>query len=162
VTVPALGNRGIGAAMPANFLEIADCHRRLAAQQMALAHAARDRGDFSTAEFFRQQAARYIEAAEEQRIAMSHAPGQAAVRPLARSWTEPDRIAKTTRRTTKAKAHRPAKTRQPLSVPGLSALRRCAGHLAVALQHSLSGLRVSVSSLSLPPSRPAHASQLRG
>ena len=153
--------------MPANFGEIANYHSRLAAQHIALAQAARDRGDLNAAEYNRQLAARYIEAAEEQRMAMSHAPGQLVAAQPSRPWTQkasqPARSAAKTARVVAVKlAAKSASRRIPLAAACLSRLRRGAGSLANALRQSLSSAHASLERISLPDSPPAHATQLRG
>ncbi len=116
--------------MPANFGEIASYHNRLAAQYLALARTAHKEGDLSLADYNTQMAARYIEAAEEQRTAMSELPGRPAAQPAPRPWI-------------------PAPKRAPLATACLSAIRRGAGSIAAALQHSISRRSASIQSLSL-------------
>lgn len=153
--------------MPANFGEIANYHSRLAAQHMALAQAARDAGDDNTAEYNRQLAARYIEAAEEQKLSMSQAPGYAAVNQAPRPWAQqgkpaakpaPKLAPKPVLKAASSRTVKPA----PLTVTCLSALCRGAGSLAATLQQSLARANASLQRLSLPDSPPAPAPGLRG
>lgn len=62
--------------MPANFGEIATYHQQEAARHYALAQAARDRGCLAEAEYQAGQAARWDEAAQEQKIGMRQAPSR--------------------------------------------------------------------------------------
>jgi hypothetical protein len=64
--------------MPADFGEIASYHRQEAIRYAALAQAARSRGNHSEAEYMANQAARYAEAADEQKAGMSREPGRMA------------------------------------------------------------------------------------
>jgi hypothetical protein len=145
--------------MPANFGEIANYHQRLAAQHLALAKAARDAGDINTAEYNHQLAARYVEAAEEQRMAMSVAPGQQA------AYQTPCRLATETNcATTRAPklASKPSPKRIPIAVTCLSALCRGAGSVAASLQQSLTKANASLQGLALTEPSPAPAPQMRG
>jgi len=144
--------------MPANFGEIATYHSRLAVQHMALAQAARDRGDLNAAEYNRELAARYIEAAEEQKTAMSQAPDRRAANQARRPWTQ--KPSQALNPTTARPAQKADPGRTPLALTCLSALRRGAGSVATALPQSLSHAHVSLQNLSLPDAPPAP--QLRG
>jgi hypothetical protein len=62
--------------MPANFGEIATYHQEEAARHYALAQAARDRGSLAEAEYQDGLAARWEEAAQEQKIGMRQAPSR--------------------------------------------------------------------------------------
>ncbi len=72
--------------MPANFGEIAGYHSLIAARYAALAQAAREQGDIATANYHAGQAARYVQAAQEQRIAMRQAPGRSIEQEKPRRW----------------------------------------------------------------------------
>jgi hypothetical protein len=61
--------------MPADFGEIASYHRQEAIRYAALAQAARSHGNHGEAEYMENQAARYAEAAREQKAGMSREPG---------------------------------------------------------------------------------------
>jgi hypothetical protein len=62
--------------MPANFGEIATYHQEEAARHYALAQAARDRGCLAEADYQAGLAARWDEAAQEQKIGMRQAPSR--------------------------------------------------------------------------------------
>jgi hypothetical protein len=62
--------------MPANFGEIATYHQKEAARHYALAQAARDRGCLAEAEYQAGLAARWDEAAQEQKVGMGQAPSR--------------------------------------------------------------------------------------
>jgi hypothetical protein len=62
--------------MPANFGEIATYHQEEAARHYALAQAARDRGCLAEAEYQAGLAARWDEAAQEQKIGKMQAPSR--------------------------------------------------------------------------------------
>jgi hypothetical protein len=147
--------------MPANFGEIANYHSRLAVQHMALAEAARDAGDLNAAEYNRQLAARYIEAAEEQKMVMSQAPYRGTVLQAPRPWTQkPPQRLKPVRKLADKPAAKAVPKRASLAVACFSALRRGAGSVATALQQSLSHVNASLQHLSLQDAPPAP--QLRG
>jgi hypothetical protein len=138
--------------MPANFGEIGNYHTRLAAQYLALAQAAREAGDHNTAEYNHQLAARYVEAAQEQKTVMMQQPGHAANHQAPRPWAPkpnpaPNRAPKS--------APQAAPKRTPLAVACFSALRRGAGSVATALQQSLLSGSAPFQSLSLQDSPPA-------
>jgi soluble lytic murein transglycosylase-like protein len=142
--------------MPANFGEIANYHSRLAAQHMALARAARDAGDDNAAEYNRELAARYIEAAEEQKTAMSQAPGRQAANQAPRPWAQkPSQLPKPIRKPAAKPVLKAAPMRTPLALTCLSALRRGAGSVATALQQSLSHANASLQHLALQEAPPA-------
>lgn len=141
--------------MPANFGEIANYHSRLAAQHMALAREARDAGDLNAAEYNRQIAARYIEAAEEQKTVMSQAPGYSTVNQAPRPWAPQEKPAPKS-------ALKTAPRRAPFTVNCLAVLRRSADSVAATLTQSLSNTNASLRSLSLHGTPPAPAPQLRG
>jgi hypothetical protein len=105
--------------MPANFGEIAGFHSRMAARYLALAEAARDRGDLTTANYHADQAARYFEAAEEQKLAMSQAPGRTIQTQKARPWSQ-------------------KQERAPRAAGSLLAVLRGAGQMATAIRQSIS------------------------
>lgn len=124
--------------MPANFGEIASYHNRLAIRHIALAQAAREAGDLNAADYQTQLAVRYIEAAQEQSFAMSQVPGISAARPASRPWaTGPNPAAKR------------IPSSAPLAASCLSVIRRGAGSIATALQHSISRRSAPIQSLSL-------------
>lgn len=60
--------------MPANFGDIAAFHHEQANRHYALAQAARDRGSLAEAEYQAGQAARWDEAAQEQKIGIRQQP----------------------------------------------------------------------------------------
>jgi hypothetical protein len=62
--------------MPADFGDITAFHHEEAARHYALAQAARDRGCLADAEFQTGLAARWEEAAQEQKIGMRQAPSR--------------------------------------------------------------------------------------
>jgi len=140
--------------MPANFEEIAGYHSRIATRHLALAHAAREAGDHTTANYQAQLAERYSEAAEEQKMAMNQFPGHSAI-DAPRRWTpEPKRAPKS--------APKPAGKHAPLVLTCLSALCRSAGSLAATIRQSLSSTNDSLQGLSLHDTPPAHMPELRG
>jgi hypothetical protein len=157
--------------MPANFGEIAGYHGRMAERYLALAKAAREAGDLYAADYNDQLAARYVEAAEEQKMVMSQAPGRPVVNQAPRPWAqEQTRTAKPAPKPTPKPALNTAlKTSPklaarstPLAVTCFSAIRRGAGILATAFQQSLSSANASFQGLSLQDSPPTHAPGLRG
>lgn len=82
--------------MPADFGEIANYHNRLATRHLVLARIAREAGDLSAADYQAQMAARYIEAAEEQKMAMSQPASRPATHPAQSPWAlkpEPSPVA---------------------------------------------------------------------
>lgn len=142
--------------MPANFGEIANYHSRLAAQHIALAQAAREAGDHNAAEYNHQLAARYVEAAQEQKTAMSQVPGYAANHQSPRPWAQQSKPApKSALKPASKSASQPAPKRTPMAVACFSALRRGAGSVATVLQQSLSGANASLQGLSLQDSTTA-------
>lgn len=66
--------------MPVNYGEIAAFHHEQAARHYALAQAARDRGSLADAEYQAGQAARWEEAAQEQKIEMRQQPACSVAR----------------------------------------------------------------------------------
>jgi hypothetical protein len=145
--------------MPANFGEIANYHHRLAAQHMELARVARDAGDLNAAEYNRQLAARYIEAAEEQKTVMSQAPGYATVNQAPRRRAlQANPAPKPVPKPALEAGPKPT----PLAASCFSAIRRGAGSVAATLQQSLSHANASLQSLSFRDTPPAPAPQLRG
>jgi hypothetical protein len=75
--------------MPADFGEISGYHRRLALRCQARAQAARDRGNLAEAEYQFSLASRYIQAAQEQKIAMRQEPGRSTANQSPRCWSPP-------------------------------------------------------------------------
>ena len=153
--------------MPANFGEIASYHHRRAAQHMELARIARDAGDPNAAEYNRQLAARYIEAAEEQRTAMSQAPGCATANRAPRPWAQapgqaPKPVRKPSAKPASTSAPKVAPKHTPLAVSCLSFLSRGATSVATALQQSLANANDSLQKLSFEDTPPSTAPQLRG
>ncbi|MGA2276973.1 MAG: hypothetical protein ABSG00_05155 [Terracidiphilus sp.] len=116
--------------MPANFGEIASYHSRLAARYLALAQSARDEGNFAEAEHQTALAARYIQAAQEQRIAMR---------------TEPFSVVKNVR----AKGWPMEQPRRPLIAVCLLAAMRGPGQIARAIRQSLPKRKEPFHSLTL-------------
>lgn len=74
--------------MPINFGDIAHYHKRIATQSYLRAQLARNKGEEAEAEYHVQVALRYAQAAQEQRMAMSRAPGCPIEAPRCRSWYE--------------------------------------------------------------------------
>jgi len=153
--------------MPANFGEIANYHSRLAAQHLELARKARDAGDLNLAEYNHQLAARYVEAAQEQAMAMSQEPGRIAVRQAPRPWAQETKPASKRSAAVATKAApqpvpQPAAKRTPLAAVCFSAIRRGAGSFANALQQSLSSANDSLQGLSLQDAPPPPVPGLRG
>ena len=101
--------------MPANFGEIATYHQEEAARHYALAQAARDRGCIAEAEYQAGQAARWDEAAQEQKIGMGQAPS---------------------RRRSKQGPNCPPPP-MPFAVACLLAVERCVKRIAVAIRQSI-------------------------
>ena len=104
--------------MPANFGEIATYHQKEAARHYALAQAARDRGCLAEAEYQAGLAARWDEAAQEQKMGMRQAPS---------------------RRMAKQRSHclPPAPPPMSLAVTCLLAVERCVKRIAVAIRQSI-------------------------
>jgi len=73
--------------LPTNFGDIAHHHRRIAARYRQLAVAARNCGRFWEADYHEQLAARYVQAAQEQKVAMRQEPGAPAAERKLRPWT---------------------------------------------------------------------------
>jgi len=61
-----------------DFGDIASYHSRIAARHLALAQAAREAGNKTEAESHLEQAARYVQAFHEQKVAMRSEPGPRA------------------------------------------------------------------------------------
>ena len=104
--------------MPANFGEIATYHQQEAARHHALAQAARDRGCIADAEYQAGLAARWEEAAQEQKIGMRQAPS---------------------RRRSKQGPHGPLQPPPPMSLAAvfLLAVVRGVKRIAAAIRHSI-------------------------
>jgi hypothetical protein len=116
--------------MPSNFDVIAGYHSLMAARFAALAQAAREKGDIATANYHSDQAVRYVQAAQEQRLAMSQAPGRSIEdRRPRRLFKEPKRV--------------------PPAPARLLAVLRGAGHLASVIRQSISGRSASSQRLTL-------------
>lgn len=62
--------------MPTNFGDIAHYHKRIAARYYLLAQIERGCGKNCEADYHAQLAVRYVQAAQEQKIAMSRTPGR--------------------------------------------------------------------------------------
>ncbi len=62
--------------MPDNFCEISSYCSLMAIRYAVLAKAARDQGDSGAASYHADQAARYVQASQEQRITMRQTPGR--------------------------------------------------------------------------------------
>jgi hypothetical protein len=108
--------------MPANFGEIADYHRQEAARLFALAQAARDRENYNEAEYLASLAARYAEAAQEQKVEMNQEPCPSIAQPRPEGWSpEP-----------------PLPPPPPLTAVCWLAILHAAGNFAAALRRSLS------------------------
>lgn len=141
--------------MPANFGEIASYHHRMAERYLALAKTARDAGDFYAADYNQQLAARYVEAAEEQKSVMSQQPGRAPAPVAPQPWTQqPKRVAKP--------APKVAPVRDPLAAGFFSSFRRSAGSFVTVLHQSLSSANSPLQRLSLNDSPTTPAPGLRG
>jgi hypothetical protein len=103
--------------MPVDFGEITAYHHEEAARHRALAKAARDRGCPADAEYQAGLAARWDEAAQEQKIGMRQAP---------------------TRRVAKQRPQRPQPPPPiPLAVVCLLTVERCVKRIAAAIRHSI-------------------------
>jgi hypothetical protein len=113
-------------ALPTNFGEIAHYHKRIATQNYLLAQLARNKGEEAEAEYHAQVALRYARAAQEQRIAMSRAPGCPIEAPRCRSWYE-----------------------EPGQAAWRVAARQLRGWLAVSLRRLIARREVALQSLSL-------------
>jgi hypothetical protein len=116
--------------MPADFGEIAAYHRQEAARHYALAQAARDRECYGEAEYQTGLAARWDQAAREQRIEMRRDP----VRPIANH--RPNR-----------RPPEPQHTRSAAAC--LLAVLRGVQRIAAAIRQSLAKLNVSRHGLTL-------------
>jgi hypothetical protein len=116
--------------MPANFGEIATYHQQEAARHYALAQAARDRGSLAEAEYQAGLAARWEEAAQEQKIGMRQAPS---------------------RRRSKQGPHCPPQPTPPMSlaVACLLAVERSVKRIAAAIRHSIIKRSTPVDGLTL-------------
>ena len=104
--------------MPVDFGEIAAYHKKEAARHYALAKAARDRGCPADAEYEAGLAARWNEAAQEQKIGMRQAPSR--------------RVAKQ-----EPKRRPPEPPPMTLPVVCLLAVVRGFKHIAAAIRHSM-------------------------
>lgn len=116
--------------MPINFGDIAGHHKRIAARHFRLAQAARDCGNHPEAKYHAELAVRYVQAAEEQGIAMRQAPGRFI------EEKRPGRLFKAPERVSPAPAR-------------LLAILRGAGYLAAVILQSISGRSASSQGLSL-------------
>jgi len=114
--------------MPANFGEIATYHQQEAARHYALAQAARDRGSIADAEYEDGLAARWEEAAQEQKIGMMQAPS---------------------RRRSKQGPLAPPQPPTPLTVACLLAVKHCVKRIAAAIRQSLIKRHAPVHGLTL-------------
>jgi hypothetical protein len=121
---------GEGNAVPTNFGEIAHYNKRIAARFYLQAKIERDCGRDSEADYHAQMAARYLQAAQEQRIAMSQEPGRLVEVKRPRPWTVKSQ-------------------RTPLLTTGRLALQRITGQFATAVRQSVSRRDDSLQSLSL-------------
>lgn len=72
--------------MPIDFGDIIHYNKRIAARYYLQAQIERNRGDDSQASFHADVAARYLQAAHEQRLVMSSAPGRPIEAPRSRLW----------------------------------------------------------------------------
>ena len=116
--------------MPTNFGDIAHHHRRIAARYRQLAFAARSCGRICEADYNEQLAARYVQAAQEQKDAMRQEPGAPAENRKLRPWTlipEPN----------------------PPAPAGWAAFQFLASQLAGSVRRSISRRNVPVQGLSL-------------
>ncbi|MGD0682042.1 MAG: hypothetical protein ABR990_08325 [Terracidiphilus sp.] len=103
--------------MPADFGDITAYHQEEAARHYALAQAARERGCFADAEYQAGLAARWDEAAQEQKIGKMQAPS---------------------RRMAKQRPHCPASPPPTsLAFSCLLAVERCVKRIAVAIRQSI-------------------------
>jgi hypothetical protein len=116
--------------LPIDFGDIVHYNKRIAARHYLRAQIARDCGKCSEADYHAQLAARYIEAAREQKVAMRHEPGSAVENRKLRPWTT---------------LPEPA----PAAATGWSAFRRLARQLAAAFRQSTSRRSISIHNLSL-------------
>jgi hypothetical protein len=116
--------------LPTNFGDIAHHHRRIAARYRQLALIARSCGRIWEADYLEQLAARYFQAAQEQKAAMRHEPGALVENRKLRPWTlipEPG---------------------QPAST-GWAAIRRLPGRLAGSIRRFISRRSVPIQGVSL-------------
>ena len=112
--------------MPINFGDIVHYHKRIATQNYLLAQLARHKGEEAEAEYHAQVALRYARAAQEQRMAMSHAPGCPIEAPRCRSWYE-----------------------EPGQAARRWSVRRLCGWLAASLRRLIARREAAIQSLSL-------------
>jgi len=117
--------------MPSNFGEIAGYHNHEAARYSALAQVARDKGNHAEADYMANLAARYVEAAQEQKVEMRQGPGRSV-------------------------AHRKPRRHRPLEEPHIpfatacwQAILRGAEHLAAAFRPPVPKRSVPLHGLSL-------------
>jgi hypothetical protein len=124
--------------MPANIGEIAGYHSRMAAQYLALAQAAREEGNLTEASYHEEQAARYLQASQEQETAPQQVPGRSAAN------SAPRRRA-------------PQQKSTPLTTSFSGAVLRGAGQIATAIHRSLFRGSDTPQGLSLHEARPGRA-----
>ena len=116
--------------MPTNFGEIAHYNKRIAARFYLLAQTERNCGKHSEADYHAQLALRYLQAAQEQWIAMRQEPGRSVEVKKPHPW-----------------AH--LKGRSLAASKRWTALQRVAGKLATSIRQSISGREAPIQSLSL-------------
>jgi hypothetical protein len=121
--------------MPADFGDIAAYHHQEAARHYAMAQAARDRGSIEEADFQAGLAARWEEAAQEQKIGMQQTPSR--------------------RMANQRPKHRlPEPPPMPLAVVCLLAIERGVKRIAEAIRHSIVKRSAPIDGLSLRSSQP--------
>ena len=116
--------------MPINFGEIARYNKRIAARFYLQAKIERDCGRNYEADYHAQLAVRYLQAAREQKIAMSHVPSCSIETPKPRPWTLKSQ-------------------RTPMLTTGRLAFQRITGQLATAVRQSIFRRDDSLQGLSL-------------
>jgi hypothetical protein len=117
-------------ALPTNFGEIARYNKRIAARFYLQAKIERDSGKYCEADYHAQLAVRYLQAAQEQWIAMCQEPSHSIKAPKPRPWTL-----------------KPQRT--PLLTTGRLALQRITGQFVTAVRQSISRRDDSLQGLSL-------------
>jgi hypothetical protein len=116
--------------LPVNFGDIAHYHKRIAARYYLLAQIERSCGKHCEADYHAQLAVRYVQAAQEQKIAMTRTPGRFVEIKKRRPWALlPGRNA-------------------PASICWI-AVQRLYGKLATSIRESKSRRDVPIQSLSL-------------
>jgi hypothetical protein len=116
--------------LPTNFGDIAHYHKRIAARYYLLAQIERSCGKNCEADYHAQLAVRYVEAAQEQKIAMTRTPGRFVEIKKRRPWAL-------------LPGHGAAASARWLAV------QRLAGKLATSIRQSIARRNAPLQSLSL-------------